>query len=129
MTTVEERASRFLGPLEARIMRTAWSRRVSPRFSVRDMQRTMPELAYTTVMTTLSRLATKGLLHADPGGSRRAFVYRIQMNPAEFVAASSRHEVERFVDRYGDAGLAALAARLDRLGPAQRERLRRLAVN
>lgn len=127
MTMVEERATRLLGSLEARIMRNAWSGRVSDRFTVRDMHRTMPELAYTTVMTTLSRLATKGLLKVASGESRRAFVYVVQRSPAQYLAASSRHEVEQFVQRYGDAALAAFAARLDRLSPAQRERLRRLS--
>ena len=42
MTTGEERASRLLGPLEARIMQTAWSGRIADRFTVREMQQTMP---------------------------------------------------------------------------------------
>ncbi len=126
MTSDLERACRLLGPLEARIMRTAWSRRVSNPFSVRDIHRTMPELAYTTVMTTVSRLAAKGLFKVRPGPTGRAFAYQIRKSPTEYIATSSKDGVEQFVDRYGEAALAAFAARLDRLSPAQRERLRRL---
>lgn len=126
MTTGEERASRLLGPLEARIMQTAWSGRIADRFTVREMQQTMPELAYTTVMTTLSRLASKELLKVETDGSTKAFVYAVGMTPVEFIAVISRHEVEKFVERYGDTGLAAFAARLDKLSPARRERLRKL---
>lgn len=107
-------------------MRTAWSGRLSDRFTVREMQQTMPELAYTTVMTTVSRLASKELLKVEPDGTTKAFVYVIGMTPLEFIAASSRHDAEKFVKRYGDTGLAAFAARFDRLSPARRERLRRL---
>ena len=121
-----ERACRLLGPLEARIMRIAWSNRASTPFTVRDMQRRMPELAYTTVMTTVSRLAAKRLLSVGPGGTRRAFAYWVHMSPAEYIAAASEQGVDQFVERFGDAALAAFAARLDKLTPARRERLRRL---
>ena len=112
--------------MEARIMRTAWSGRLSGAFTVRDVQKTMPELAYTTVMTTVSRLAIKGLLSVGPGGTGRAFSYTIHMSPTEYISASSKQGVEQFVERFGEAALAAFAARLDKLSPTRRERLRRL---
>lgn len=46
-------------------MRAVWSDQVLGRFVVRDVQPRMPELAYTTVMTTLTRLARKGLLKSE----------------------------------------------------------------
>jgi len=107
-------------------MRTAWSGRLRGAFTVRDVQKTMPELAYTTVMTTVSRLAIKGLLSVGPGRTRRAFSYTIHMSPTEYIAASSKQGVEQFVERFGEAALAAFAARLDKLSPTRRERLRRL---
>jgi len=56
-----------LGPLEARIMRLVWDRQVEqPVFVVRTILALMPDLAYTTVMTTLNRLAEKGILHVAP---------------------------------------------------------------
>ena len=107
-------------------MRTAWSGSLSDPFTVRDVQRTTPELAYTTVMTTVSRLAGKGLLKVGPGRTKRAFAYKIRLSPTEYIATSSRQGVEQFVERFGEAALAAFAARLDKLSPARRERLRRL---
>ncbi len=44
----------------------------------------------------------------------------------DFLADSGRAEVDRLVELYGDAALAAFAARLDRLSPATREALKRL---
>jgi penicillinase repressor len=59
-----ERAMALLGPLEGRVMRAVWTGEVAETFVVRDVQALMPKLAYTTVMTTLRRLADKGLLTA-----------------------------------------------------------------
>jgi predicted transcriptional regulator len=121
-----ERALGLLGPLEARIMRAVWAGQVPEPFAVRDVRVHMPELAYTTVMTTLRRLADKGLLVADATLGKRAYDYRSRWSPAAFLAAASHREAQDVVDRYGDAALAAFAARLDALTPEQRRRLEEL---
>ena len=118
-----ERALGLLGRLEARIMRAVWTGQVREPFAVRDMRAHMPELAYTTVMTTLRRLADKGLLVADATVGKRAYDYRSAGTPQAFLAAASRREAQQVLDRYGDAALAAFAARLDALTPQQRKRL------
>jgi predicted transcriptional regulator len=122
-----ERALATLGPLEARIMREAWTGGVTEPFVVRDMCQRMPGLAYTTVMTILNRLAEKRLLEAERMGHQRPTLYRVRWAPEAFLAEVSRRGAEEFVQRYGDAALAAFAARLEALTPEQRERLRRLA--
>lgn len=122
-----ERALAVLGPLEGRIMREAWTGGVGREFVVQDMRERMPELAYTTVMSTLSRLATKGLLSAQQVRGQRAYAYSVAERPAEFLGRFGSTQVDDLVDRFGDAALAAFARRLQRLSPAQRERLRRLA--
>jgi predicted transcriptional regulator len=118
-----DRALGLLGPLEARIMRAVWSGQVPEQFAVHDVRAHMPELAYTTVMTTLRRLADKGLLVADATLGKRAYDYRAAGPPEAFLAAASRREAQQVLDRYGDAALAAFAARLDALTPEQRRRL------
>jgi predicted transcriptional regulator len=122
-----ERAASLLGPLEGRIMRAVWAGQAGETFVVRDVQALVPELAYTTVMTTLHRLAEKGLLaeRAEPG--RRAHEYRVVQSPAAYLADASEREAADVVARYGDAALAAFAARLAGLPPEQRRRLEKLA--
>jgi predicted transcriptional regulator len=122
-----DRAVALLGPLEGRIMRAVWEGRVPDPCVVRDVQALMPELAYTTVMTTLSRLATKGLLTSRRTAGQRAFDYAPAGTPDDYLARSSEEEVEAVVERFGDAALAAFAAHLDALPAARRERLLRLA--
>jgi predicted transcriptional regulator len=121
-----DRALGLLGPLEARIMRAVWTGQVTEPFSVRDVHAHMPELAYTTVMTTLRRLADKDLLVANATLGKRAYDYRAAGPPEAFLAAASQREIQDVVDRYGDAALAAFAARLDELTPEQRKRLEEL---
>ena len=61
-----------LGPLERRVLEVLWGRDREAR--VRDLQPSFPEIAYTTLMTTLDRLHRKGVLYRVPEG--RAFAYR-----------------------------------------------------
>jgi len=107
-------------------MKLIWDGRVREPFIVRDVLVLTPELAYTTVMTTLNRLADKGLLSVTKVGSHQPHKYRASGGVKEFLTDSGRAEVDRLVERYGDAALAAFAARLDRLSPAMREALKRL---
>ncbi len=120
------RAMALLGPLEGRLMHLIWDHRVSEPFIVRDVLANTPELAYTTVMTTLNRLADKGLLKVTKVGSHQPHKYRANGGVKEFLADSGRAEVDRLVERYGDAALAAFADRLDRLSAPTREALKKL---
>ncbi|MGH9244671.1 MAG: BlaI/MecI/CopY family transcriptional regulator [Acidimicrobiales bacterium] len=76
-----------LGPLEAAVMTTVW--RSEEPVSVRDVldvlnrSRAQP-LAYTTVMTTLARLAEKGVLERELRG--RGYVYRAVVSDAAAIA-------------------------------------------
>lgn len=127
MPSARDRALELLGPLEARIMEAAWGGRLPDPFVVRDVHELLADLAYTTVMTTVSRLASKGVLGVERSRSARAHRYRVAEQPRQMIERLSRTEAGRAVARFGDAAFAAFAAELDRLTPAQRERLRRLA--
>lgn len=121
-----ERALGLLGPLEARLMRAIWSGSVAQPFVVRDLLGAAPNLAYTTVMTTLNRLAAKGLLSIDEQTGQRAYQYRTAASPDDFLDAASREHVDRLFELFGDAVLPALAARLRELDPENRDRLHEL---
>jgi predicted transcriptional regulator len=124
-----ERALKLLGPLEARIMRGVWSGQVRESFVVRDIQAFTPELAYTTLMTTLNRLADKGILSMERVPHQRAHEYRAVGTPEAFLATASREQVNRMLEQFGDAALAAFAAHLQELSPAERDRLRKAAAH
>jgi predicted transcriptional regulator len=119
-----ERAVRLLGSLEGRIMRAVWSGQVPEVFVVRHVRALMPELAYTTVMTTLRRLADKGLLEVGVATGQRAHEYRSAGDPLRFLAEAGARAAAEVVDRYGEAAISAFAARLT---SEQRRRLEDLA--
>lgn len=121
-----DRALALLGPLEGRIMRIVWTERVSAPFVVRDVQALMPELAYTTVMTTLNRLAEKGLLAVQAVRGQRAHTYSAALDPESFVARVGRVQVDQVVEQFGVAAMAAFAERLSQLSPEQLRRLEEL---
>ncbi|MET7328199.1 BlaI/MecI/CopY family transcriptional regulator [Nonomuraea sp. NPDC005650] len=66
--------TRGLGELESTIMERMWARRKPA--SVRDVLEELRQertIAYTTVMTVMDKLHTKGLLKREP--VRRAYIY------------------------------------------------------
>ena len=71
------------GPLEWRVLESLWLRRRSA--CVRDLQPHFPDIAYTTLMTTLDRLYRKGVLDRVKRG--RAFMYEPRMSRPEFESA------------------------------------------
>lgn len=121
-----ERAVGVLGPLEGRVMRAVWTGTVGELFVVRDVAAVFPTLAYTTVMTTLRRLADKGLLVMTPRSGSKGHVYQANGGPAEFLAQASRREATAVIARYGTAALAAFAGELQALTPRQRQQLEEL---
>jgi predicted transcriptional regulator len=105
-----ETGATTLGPLEAEVMALLW--RAGGALTVRQTAERLNAdrgagLAYTTVMTVLTRLADKGVLARTRVG--RSFAY----TP---VAADTAH---------GDAALARFVERVE-MDPALRSRLRRL---
>ena len=86
---------KVLGDLEAEIMELIWSRPSSQGTTVRDVFEVLYErrrLAYTTVMSTMTRLAKKGLLRAKK--SDQAYIYYPTLTQDEFIS--------RFVGRILD---------------------------
>lgn len=118
----QDGAAAGLGPLEAEVMAVLW--RADEPLPVRDVATALNDgrvapLAYTTVMTVLSRLAGKGLLARSRAGRR--FVY------APAVADTAEIAVRSVLAEFGDAALARFVQRAE-LDPALAERLRRLMM-
>lgn len=77
---------KVLGDLEAEIMEVIWSR-PSGITTVRDIFKTLSRrrrIAYTTVMTTMARLARKRLLRVKKHGT--AYTYSPALTQDEFVS-------------------------------------------
>jgi predicted transcriptional regulator len=74
-----------MGPLEAAVMRIVWDRGPVTVRDVYEELRLRRTLAYTTVMTTMSALTSKGLVRRARNG--RAFVYAPAVSDVEVARA------------------------------------------
>ena len=121
-----------LGHLEARVIERLWDQKTA--VSVRQLHDAFPELAYTTVMTTLDRLYRKGLLVRRRRG--RAFVYEPRCSRDELLSEMMSGHVTHLLEATGASGAllstlvravsssdAALLDELDALVRAERRRL------
>jgi len=116
---------KFLGPLEAAVMERLWRRgSATVRDVVEDLGRTRV-LAYTTVMTIMTRLHAKGLLERDRDG--KTYVYRPAFSREEHRERLSRDLVRGLVDEFGELALAHFAAELDGVDASHRASLRKIA--
>jgi predicted transcriptional regulator len=101
-------APKQLGELEAQIMSVVWEKGEATVQDVKDALEPERKLAYTTVMTVMSRLAGKGMLIRHKVG--RAYVYR-PADSQERVAGSLLHSLaQRF---YKGATISAIAQLLE----------------
>lgn len=87
-----------LGDLEARVMHMIWARRepVTVRDIVGDLQRERP-IAYTTVMTVMGNLRSKGWLLRQADG--RAYRYEPLVSGEEYSAGLMRQALAASSDR------------------------------
>lgn len=75
-------------------MDTVWSRRLAS-FAVGDVLailETQRDIAYTTVMTTVTRLYEKGLLERERDGKR--YLYSPKLSREEFLEATAREVLD-----------------------------------
>ena len=122
-----------LGPLETRVLELLWAQQCPA--TVGHIRRALPELAYTTIMTTLDRLYRKGLLLRDKDG--RAFAYAPRYTRAELLSELISGHVADLLGAAEEGAVllstlvrvvgrtdAALLDELDALVQAERLRLR-----
>jgi predicted transcriptional regulator len=111
-----------LGPLEAEIMRIVWA---DGELTVRDVHEKLrgrgAQLAYTTVMTVMARLADKGILSRKRVG--RSFLYTVRVDEEAFRRRTARMLAQRLVSGFDSLGIASFVEEVAKVGP---ERLREL---
>jgi predicted transcriptional regulator len=115
-----------LHELETEIMEEVWAREEATVHEVRDAinARSDKSRAYTTVMTVMTRLDTKGMLSRRRKG--RTDVYSATLSRADYLEACAEAEVGAVIDEYGDLALAHFARQMAKLDPKRRAELRRL---
>jgi predicted transcriptional regulator len=124
----------LLGPLETDVMETVWQ---LGETTVRDVHAQLAQrrdLAYTTIMTTMTRLAAKGLLDRDTTGL--AHRYRPTVSRDQYAQSTVASVVDWLVDSFPEPAMSyfvdviddgsdpemlrALRTRIDRLRTRER---------
>lgn len=103
-------ASYNLGPLEQEVMDCVWR---DEEVSVRDVHSCLKrsrKIAYTTVMTIMTRLAHKGFLIRKKQG--RAFLYSPKKTKEQTAKAMIGKIVDSLVDQFGEEAIVAFSDEL-----------------
>lgn len=112
---------KVLGDLEAEVMKIMWQ---ADRATVREVHERInleKDLAYTTVMTIMSRLADKGLLNKESQGN--AFVYTPAIGEQDFAAKVVTEVLDGLLDEFAEPAISHI---VDRLGSESSGRLSKL---
>jgi predicted transcriptional regulator len=117
---MKDRSRREAGELESEVLAALWAagRALTPGEVREELG---GALAYTTVMTTLSRLHDKGVVDRQRSG--RSFAYAPNVREADFAARRFRALIERGHDR--DAVLQGFVSELS----AEEERVLRALLD
>lgn len=102
--------AKVLGPLEALVMGILWDRGPSTVGDVHAALKGRREIAYTTVLTILSRLKEKGLLERTLVGN--SHLYSPTMTREEFTGRVVERIVDGLLDAFSQPALAYFMRRL-----------------
>lgn len=105
---------KVLGDLEAEVMECVWARPPDEGVTVREIFESLADrrrIAYTTVMTTMARLARKSLLRVEKAD--QSYVYYPQLGRDEFVSRLVGRVLEDLLVSFSGATLEKLQALAD----------------
>lgn len=117
-----DRSSKVLGPLEDDIMEVVWSQGSATVSTVHKALREKKDIAYTTVMTTMSRLAKKHLLNQDTTNS--SYVYTPTLSRGDFERYVVRGVVNGLFEDFGDGVIDYFLEAVRQRGDGSMEKLR-----
>lgn len=94
----------LLGPLETEVMEAVWQLGESTVRDVHAYLQRSRDLAYTTVMTTMVRLASKGLLERDT--SNLAHRYRPAVSREQYARSTVASVVDWLFDAFPEPAVS-----------------------
>ena len=120
----DDPVARYLGELQTEVMGIFWQREnatTREALELLNKRRRRNKLAYTTVLTLITRLWQRGLLEREPEG--RGFRYRAAKSRDVLLGELSEQLIDRLIDDFGDIAVARLGERLGELDPARLKKL------
>ena len=111
MTRRNEPLEAILGPLEQEVMDVAWRLGDATVRDVHDELSGGRRIAYTTVMTTMTRLAAKGMLQRDTASL--AHRYRPAVSRDAYARSAVGEVLSWLLERYPEPAASYLAEVVD----------------
>ena len=114
-------AKQSLGPLEHQIMDIVWSQKKATVYSVVNQLCGEKQLAYTTVMTVMTRLAQQGVLSREKKG--KTYFYYPQETKEKFIHSVVQNTIQKMVDMFGTEAVVAFVDETKNLSKEHKEKL------
>lgn len=100
-----------LGPLEQEVMEIIWSRPTVTVREVFEVVKKKREIAYTTIMTIMNRLVTKGYLNQIRSG--KTYSYTPKKNQEQTLRSLVKQTLNTFINQFGEEAVAAFLDEAD----------------
>lgn len=113
---------KVLGELESEIMEIIW--RQKDAVSVKDITEVLGkkrQIAYTTVMTIMARLTSKGVLVRRLSGP--SYLYRPKVTKEQFIARAVHGIFSSAVSTLGEEVLTHFVKEIQKISPKKRQQL------
>jgi predicted transcriptional regulator len=120
----DDPVARYLGELQTEVMDIFWREKsgtVREVVELLNQRRRRRKLAYTTVLTLVTRLWQRGMLTREMEG--RGFRYQVAKSRDDVIGELSEQLIDRLLDDFGDVAVAQLGERLGDLDPARLKKL------
>jgi len=113
---------KVLGDLESEIMEIIWSQKGTVLVkSVTEILSRRRQIAYTTVMTIMSRLVNKGVLVRHLNGP--SYLYKPKVSKEQFTARAVHGIFSSAVSTLGEEVLAHFVKEIQKISPKKRQEL------
>ena len=113
---------KVLGPLETDIMQLVWREKFTTVKKVHKALQSERDIAYTTVMTTMTRLAEKGVLNRRRDGL--AYIYTPAVTKHDFETMMVRRVLDGLMDDYEEETITYILDYLAERDPQRSEAVR-----
>lgn len=113
---------KVLGDLESEIMEIIWSQKGAvPVKDITEILSKRRQIAYTTVMTIMARLVSKGVLVRHLSGL--SYLYKSKVSKEQFVARAVHGIFCASVSTLGEEVLAHFIKEIQKISPKKRQEL------
>lgn len=108
-----------LGPLEQEVMECIWNSEKSTVSDVYECLKKDRQIAYTTVMTIMTRLTEKGFLSRKLIG--KSYLYSPKQNKNETIKNTVAKVIESIVNKFGSEAVAYFSEELEKFPKNKKE--------